>query len=311
MKQSQVKKEAGKTAASQANAVQMMVFENPEFGRIRTMADENGEPLFCAVDLGKVLGYEQARKAILRHVSPQDCMKRTVSVTTKRYGQEFKQNRQLYFVNESGLYFLIFGSKLDSAQRFKQWVTSVVLPQIRKTGGYIPVREGENEEETRKRAEEILRKTLELKDKLISEQTDRIRQLDRQVDDQVVKIQKAEEEIVCLERDIDRLLPKALYTDNVLNSISCYTTTQVAKELGVTTQELNRALCGMHVQYYQSGQYMLYADYAHCGLAKSRTHGWRAVEGRPIRTRTYLVWTERGREFIHRLKLHIHKLTEV
>ena len=71
--------------------------------------------------------------------------------------------------------------------------------------------------------------------------------------------------------EFGRMLPKELYVDNVLDSISCYTTTQIAKELGITAQELNHSLCTCHIQYYQSGQYMLYAEYAHMGLAKSRT----------------------------------------
>ena len=111
-----------------------------------------------------------------------------------------------------------------------------------------------------------------------------------------------------LENQVDHLLPKALYTDNVLNSVSCYTTTQIAKELGITAQELNRQLCALHIQYYQSGQYLLYADYAHMGLAKSRTRystlpdphcdGAQEKLGTAY-THTYLVWTERGRKFIH------------
>ena len=106
--------------------------------------------------------------------------------------------------------------------------------------------------------------------------------------------QLAEQEV-----EIDRLLPKALYADNVLDSISCYTTTQIAKELGMTAQELNRLLCAERVQYYQSGQYMLYAEYAHRGLAKSRTHFDLFVGRDTVCTRMYLVWTEKGRKFIH------------
>ena len=285
-----------------------MIFSNSEFGRIRILLDDNGEPLFCAADMGKALGYDQARKAILRHVNSTDGMKRTVSMATRRNGQVFNQHRQLYFVNESGLYALVFGSKLETAQRFKHWVTSEVLPQIRKTGGYVLAHEDDTDEDIRRRAEEVLRATLEQKEsfiaqqkKLIAEQGERIRNLDRQVDEQLVRIQKAAEEIIDLEHDVDRLLPKALYADNVLDSISCYTTTQIAKELGLTAQELNRLLCAERVQYYQSGQYMLYAEYAHQGLAKSRTHFDLFVGRDTVHTRMYLAWTERGRKFIHQL----------
>ena len=297
------------------NAIQAMVFENPEFGRIRTTVDAKGEPLFCGKDVCEALGYRKTNHAIHQHVSPHEVLKQDLGVPTgkKADGSMALRSYLMLFVTESGLYSLIFGSKLDSAQRFKSWVTSVVLPQIRKTGGYVPVAEGDTDEDVRQRTGDILQKTLQHREALISqqkkllgEQTARIEQLNRQVDEQVVELQKSGEEIVCLEHDVKRLMSKAFYTDTVLNSISCYTTTQVAKELGITAQELNRALCALHVQYYQSGQYMLYADFAHCGFAKSRTEGRR--DEYSLHTRTYLVWTERGREFIHRLKLNIFQV---
>ena len=82
----------------------------------------------------------------------------------------------------------------------------------------------------------------------------------------------------------------------VLESVSCYTTTQIAKEL----YDLTRELIGRKVMYKQSGQYMLYAEYARKGYARSRTHLHRDSEGN-VYTEMYLVWTEEGREFIHRL----------
>ena len=119
---------------------------------------------------------------------------------------------------------------------------------------------------------------------------------------------------------MDGLLPKAIYSDNVLDSVSCFTTTQVAKELGITAQELNRSLCALHVQYYQSGQYLLYAEYAHMGLAKSRTRyqafldpncdGRKEKMGKAA-THTYLVWTEKGRKFIHDLAHRYWELAEM
>ena len=280
MKQNNVKvvgsKATANTAASAAanhNAIQVMVFENPEFGRIRTMTDKKGYPLFCGKDVCEALGYRKPDVAVRQHVTARDVTKRYVGlmVGKKKDGTPIVQQRQILFVTESGLYDLIFGSKLDSAQKFKHWVTSVVLPQIRKTGGFVPLNESDTDEDIRRRTEEVLKATLEQKDKLIAEQ----------------------------ETEIDRLLPKALYADSVLESISCYTTTQIAKELGMTAQELNRWLCAERIQYYQSGQYMLYADYAHRGLAKSRTHYDLFVGRDTVLTRMYLVWTEKGREFIH------------
>lgn len=280
MKKTNVKVVGSKAAANMVasnaanhNAIQVMVFENPEFGRIRTMTDRKGCPLFCGKDVCEALGYRKPDVAVRQHVTARDVTKRYVGlmVGQKKDGTPIVQQRQILFVTESGLYDLIFGSKLDSAQKFKHWVTSVVLPQIRKTGGFVPLNESDTDEDIRRRTEEVLKATLEQKDKLIAEQ----------------------------EVEIDRLLPKALYADSVLESISCYTTTQIAKELGMTAQELNRWLCAERIQYYQSGQYMLYADYAHRGLAKSRTHYDLFVGRDTVHTRMYLVWTEKGREFIH------------
>ena len=312
-----------------------VVFENPEFGKIRTLTDENGEPLFCAKDVCDVLGYKKSRNAVNQLVNPY-ALKQGVWVVTgiKKDGSEAKRKCQMIFVNESGFYALVLGSKLPTAVKFKNWVTSDVLPQIRKTGGYIPVQQGESDEETIRHAEEILRATLKEKEnllkkqrlqieqqkKLIGEQNTEIRRLNDVVDEQVVRIAKNGDNIIQLENQVGNLLPKALYSDNVLDSVSCFTTTQIAKELGITAQELNRSLCALHIQYYQSGQYLLYADYAHMGLAKSRTRysafldpksdGRQEKMGRAY-THTYLVWTERGRKFIHDLAHRYWELCEV
>ena len=323
------KKVADKKEANKKQAAQVAVFENPEFGTVRTATDDKGEPWFCAKDLCDVLGYKKACDSVKQHVRYDDTMKRGVwvEVGMKKDGTPAKRLTQMIFVNESGFYALVLGSKLPSAVKFKDWVTSVVLPQIRKTGGYIPVKEGESEEETIRNAEEILRATLKEKEmlleqqkKLIGEQDVEIRRLNGVVDEQVVNIARKGENIIHLEHQVDRLMPKAIYSDNVLDSVSCFTTTQVAKELGVTAQELNRSLCALHIQYYQSGQYMLYAEYAHMGLAKSRTRynacldpkcdGRKEKMGKAV-THTYLVWTEKGRKFIHDLAHRFWELAEL
>ena len=339
-------------------AAQVAVFENPEFGMVRTATDEKGEPWFCAKDLCDALGYKRATDAVRQHVRSSDTAKYRIARTVKnRFGvSEGKvQNVQMNFVNESGFYALVLGSKLATAVKFKDWVTSVVLPQIRKTGGYIPVHEGESEEEMIRNAEQILRATLKEKEKLlekqkklleeqkilmeeqksklhqqevqmgldkklIGEQDEEIHRLNEEVNDQMVRMAIQGQNVVALERQVDGLLPKAMYSDNVLDSVSCFTTTQVAKELGITAQELNRSLCSLHVQYYQSGQYMLYAEYAHMGLAKSRTKyrafmtpagdGTKRKVGKVV-TSTYLVWTEKGRKFIHDLVHRFWELAEM
>ena len=366
------KKETNKKEANKKQAAQVAVFENPEFGMVRTSTDENGEPWFCAKDLCDVLGYKNSSCAVNQHVRSSDVAKRYVARLAKnRFGvcEGKMQVVQMIFVNESGFYALVLGSKLATAVKFKDWVTSVVLPQIRKTGGYIAVKEGVSEEETIRNAEEILRATLKEKEmlleqqkklieeqkarldgqkawiadqdarliqqkallhqqevqmgldkKLIGEQDVEIRRLNGVVDEQVVNIARKGENIIHLEHQVDGLMPKAIYSDNVLDSVSCFTTTQVAKELGITAQELNRSLCALHIQYYQSGQYMLYAEYAHMGLAKSRTRynafldpkcdGRKEKMGKAV-THTYLVWTEKGRKFIHDLAHRFWELAEL
>lgn len=323
------KKVADKKEANKKQAAQVAVFENPEFGTVRTATDEKGDPWFCAKDLCDVLGYRRADNAVRQHVNPLNALKQCIKVDVRKKSDGTISQRltPMIFVNESGFYALVLGSKLATAVKFKDWVTSVVLPQIRKTGGYIPVHEGESEEETIRNAEEILRATLKKKEmlleqqrKLIGEQDEEIRRLNGVVDEQVVNIARKGENIIHLEHQVDGLMPKAIYSDNVLDSVSCFTTTQVAKELGVTAQELNRSLCALHIQYYQSGQYMLYAEYAHMGLAKSRTRynafldpkcdGRMEKMGKAV-THTYLVWTEKGRKFIHDLAHRFWELAEL
>ena len=163
---------AARNEAASDNAIHVMVFQNPEFGKVRIFIDKNGELLFCGKDVCEALGYRRTSEAVNQHVKPHDTVKHRVSTPIISQGKITGKSKrtQMLFVTESGLYNLVFGSKLESAQRFKLWVTSVVLPQIRKTGGYIPLREGESEEDLRQRTEDILRKTLEDKEQLIKQQ---------------------------------------------------------------------------------------------------------------------------------------------
>ena len=233
------------------------IFENQEFGAIRTMSDEKGEPLFCAKDVCDALGYKRVSDAISGRVEEED----TVKCRTLTNGGA----QLMLYINESGLYSLILSSKLESAKRFKHWVTSEVLPSIRKQGGYMVARPNETDEMIMARALQIMHAT----------------------------IQRRDEEIAALK-------PKAEYTDQVLDSITCLTTTQVAKGMGMTANELNRILCQKHIQYGQSGQYLLYAPFARQGLAQNRTRTFRDLFG-AVHTTSQLVWTERGKEFIYNL----------
>jgi prophage antirepressor-like protein len=235
----------------------IQIFKNQEFGAIRTISNELGEAMFCAKDVCDALGYKKASNAIALHVDKGDALKQGTPTTSGV--------QMMLYVNESGLYSLILSSKLDSAKRFKHWVTSEVLPSIRKQGGYMVARPEETDEEVLARALQIMQAAIQVRDE-----------------------------------EIARLQPRADYADEVLDSVTCITTTQLAKELGMTAQELNRRLCEMRIQYWQSGQYMLYAEFARQGFAKSRTHK-RVLKHGMVLTEIYLVWTERGRDFIHRL----------
>ena len=233
------------------------IFKNVEFGAIRTMSNDQGEPMFCAKDVCDALGYNNSRDTLRKHVERGDVAKCDTPTTSG--------NQLMTYINESGLYALIFSSKLESAKRFKHWVTSEVLPSIRKNGGYMIARPDESDEIILARALQIMQATLARRD------------------EQIAKLQ-----------------PRADYADHVLDSISCFTVTQIGKELGMTGHDLNVLLCQMGIQYVQSGQYLLYANYARQGLAQNRNFEYHSSEGE-LKTRTYLVWTERGREFIHRL----------
>ena len=224
------------------------------------MVDEKGEPWFVGTDVAKMLGYNQSDKAILRHTDEDDRMKCTVTDNLGR-------GQSTFVINESGLYSLVLASKLPQAKAFKRWVTAEVLPQIRKTGGYIPLKDQEGRElsdlEIMCRAMMIMKKSIEQKEQLIAD-----------------------------------LQQKADYVDEVLDSVDCLTMTQVAKGLGMTVHDLTTRLLQDGIIYEQSGQYMLYAPYARRGLATCRTHTHRDLFG-TVHTHTYLVWTERGKQFIH------------
>lgn len=110
---------------------EIKIFENEEFGEIRTVVID-GEPWFVANDVAKALGYVKPRDAIKTNVDDMD-------TTLMGVIDSMGRNQQTSVINESGLYSLIFGSKLDTAKTFKRWVTAEVLPSIRKTGTYSSI----------------------------------------------------------------------------------------------------------------------------------------------------------------------------
>ena len=142
---------------------EMKIFESPEFGRVRTVTDEKGEPWFCLADVCKVLGLQ--RSAVMRRLEKGGISSHPLSP---------KGGRQLIaFVNEDGLYDVILDSRKPSARAFRKWVTSDVLPQIRKTGGYIPL-SGDDEKTILAKAVTILQRTLKQKDDLLEAQRPKV-----------------------------------------------------------------------------------------------------------------------------------------
>lgn len=144
------------------------VFSNDEFGTIRVLRDEDGEPWFVASDIAKALGYRDAEKMTRRL---DDDEKGTRSVGTP--GGE----QRMTVITEAGMYSAILGSKVDGAKRFKRWVTHDVLPAIRRDGGYMVAREDETPQETMARALLIAQETIDRKDSTIAAQQDTIREL--------------------------------------------------------------------------------------------------------------------------------------
>ena len=135
---------------------EIQLFNHKMFGNIRTTTDEQGEPLFVGKDVAVALGYRNTRKALHDHVDKED------KGVTKRATPGGEQS--MVMINESGLYSLMFTSKLPQAKAFKRWVTSEVLPQIRKTGGYISTKDASGHQLS---DQEILELALQIQQKTI------------------------------------------------------------------------------------------------------------------------------------------------
>lgn len=136
------------------------VFENKEFGKVRTIV-LNDEPWFVGKDVADILGYQNGSRDINRHVDEDD--------RQNYQNGTFESPRGMTVINESGVYSLVFGSKLPTAKKFKHWVTSEVLPAIRKNGGYIAGQETLSDDELMAKALLVAQRTIENKNKLIAD----------------------------------------------------------------------------------------------------------------------------------------------
>lgn len=166
---------------------------------------------------------------------------------------------------------MVARSKLPTAEKFESWVFDEVLPQIRQTGGYLPI-EGLTEVEFMAQALVIAQKTIAAKDNLLSFK----------------------------EQQINELKPKADYTDRILQSKSLVNVNQIAKDYGMSAKAFNKLLHKLGVQYFQGGQWLLYSKYQKKGYTSSETFEFERSDGtQDVNMRTK--WTQKGRLFLYEL----------
>jgi phage anti-repressor protein len=244
----------------------LKVFESGEFGKVRVIMN-NGIPMFSAIDVAKSLGYSDSDQAIRIHCKKSD----SIFVL---HGNGKPGGTSMKFIPESDIFRLVMSSKLPEAEKFQDWVFEEVLPSIRKTGGYIETNDSDSDEDILARAILIAQKTIESKNLRIKE----------------------------LETKVSEDAPVVKYTKEFLRiEDSDKTTTQVAKEYGLSAYRLNRVLESLGVQYPQSGQWFLKQEYSGKGYANMRKRSvWMDRLGRNEIVQS-LVWTEKGRKFIYDL----------
>ena len=235
--------------------MELQIFKNDAFGEVRTLLIDN-EPYFVGKDVAEVLGYKDTGQSIRKHVDDEDKLTRQIDASGQRRNQ--------IMINESGLYSLILKSKLPTARQFKRWVTSEVLPTIRKHGLYA--------------TDELL----DNPDFLI---------------DALQKLKAEREQRLVAEQRVMELQPKASYYDVILQSKSLVSVSQIAKDYGLSAVKLNKLLNERDIQYKQGGTWLLYQKYAEKGYTQSQTVEFNGGEGSRLHTKL----TQKGRLFLHNL----------
>lgn len=240
----------------------MTVFRDERFGEVRT-ATINGEPWFVGKDVAEMLGYQNGSRDINRHVDEEDRNMITVN--------DGRQNRDVIIINESGLYSLILSSKLPQAKEFKRWVTSVILPALRRTGSYIAGEERMDEDEL------IAQGYLALQRKLAA---------------RTAELGRANEVIA-------ELAPKAAYYDAVAGSEGDKSFRETAKTFGVPEKKFIAFLID-HGYVYRDARGTLtpYADHMKRGQFTVREIVYNGAE--TIRTSSQTRITPKGRQVIWR-----------
>ncbi len=253
---------------------ELQIFKNAEFGSIRTMT-LNGEPYFVGRDVAEILGYANASKAVLAHVDEEDKTFLMLDIADSKNGNVPVGQSKTALINESGLYSLILGSKLPGAKKFKRWVTSEVLPAIRKHGLYAV-------DEVLANPDMLIQALMELKQERENNKTLQ----------QLVAVQN---------QQITEMKPKASYYDVVLNCKDLVAISVIAKDYGWTANHMNQYLHEKGVQFRQGKKiWLLYQKYAEMGYTSTKTHSYSGSDGTP-HSRPHTYWTQKGRLFIYGL----------
>lgn len=231
--------------------------------------EKDGEPWFVAKEICEVLNLSDTYMAT-KSIDDDDKLIQTLFVSG--------QNRQVTLINESGLYSLVLRSNKPEAKAFKKWVTSEVLPSIRKRGAYLTP---DKTDELLKDPDLLIRLATEIKH-------------ERNENNRLRAFMTEKNEL------IKSLSPKAQYYREVLSSPDGIPTTVIAKEHGMSATELHKILNKKGIIYKIGETWVLYQKYQNSGYASTRTHVYYDGEGQ-AHSKIQLVWTEYGREFIYRL----------
>lgn len=250
---------------------ELKIFNSPEFGQVRTIMID-GEPWFVAKDVAMALGYAKPENAIANHVDYDD----KTSTLIQGSGSNYKS--KAIIINESGLYSLVLSSKLPTAKKFKHWITSEVLPAIRKHGAYM----------TPEKIEEVLLNP------------DTLIKLAQRLKEETAARKNAELEAAGYKQMFNELKPKADYTDRILASKGTVPITAIAKDYGMSAAAFNRLLHGYGVIYRIGKQWFLYAKYQAKGYTHSKTFDFKHSDGRPD-CKMQTEWTQKGRLFLYQL----------
>ena len=271
---------------------EIKVFENEEFGSVRTMIID-GNPWFVGKDIADALGYSKARNALAAHVDDED----KTTALIQGGGSNYKSKAVI--INESGLYSLILSSKLGTAKKFKRWVTSEVLPSIRKHGAYLTDETLSRVSENTDEAERLFR---ELKEEKL--RANNLQKENSELEELVSKLKKSNDDlnfdITLLETKTAALEPKADYYDEIMKSNRLTTVSKIASEYGMSAQQFNHLLSKLNVQFKSNETWYLCQEYEGKGFVKTDVRKCFDYRYRFFRSYVHTRWTQKGVEFLYR-----------